>query len=450
MQSSGDSPGVTVGNAPEYLIQHIDIIRAYWAVGCDSAVRPQSMFDDPPDRGDGFMYRLERESEALKLVAHLKLGEKEYVRRRAAEMLGNITTIHDPDERTQVVDALVGAVRDDEDDSVRAAAIDALYQRGEEPFDRLIAELSGDEAASTAVLTAWLSAARPEFRLVAATALGRRGATEAVPELVSALTDPDPRVRARAARACGRTDDPRVVEPLSERLRDDRELVTEAAANALGRIGTERALEALVPLVRADEASLRLIAVDELGQFGSVKPIVVLIRALDDPSETVQRTAMLSLLELLTAAPDGEAEAARRTVLEQLRRVDVDATVPSLVDIAADGRRDRYRHTALWLLSRVAGERYRERVLDCLVDTLDDDDELAAKLAANGLMHNQCPELEKRLRVYLNRERGSPASRRRAQAVLDEMCDGDAGELVTNGVNYTYVDSPADYTDHNG
>lgn len=412
------------------------------------------MFNDPSDTGDTFMYRLERESAALKLVAHLKLGEKVYVRRRAAEMLGNIGTIHDPDERTQVVDALITAVRADDDDSVRAAAIDALYQRGEESFDRLIAELSGVEMSdstdrlATELLAEWLSADHPEFRLVAATALGRRGATGAVPELIAALSDPDPRVRARAARTCGRTDDPRVVEPLSERLTDDRTMVAEAAANALGRIGTERALEALVPLTRADTESLRLVAVDELGQFGSAKPMVVLIRALEDPSETVQRTAVLSLLELLTTVPTDEAERVRRTVLEQLRRVDVDTTVPSLVDVVTEGRRERYRHTAIWLLSRVAGERYRERVLDCLVETLDDPDELAAKLAANGLTHNQCPELEKRLRVYLNREQGSEVSRRRAEAVLDEICDGDSGQLVTTGVNYTYVDHPADYTDH--
>jgi len=414
------------------------------------------MFNDPSDTGDTFMYRLERESEALKLVAYLNRGEKAYVRRRAAEMLGNISTIHDPNERTQVVEALINAVQHDDDDGVRAAAIDALYQRGEESFDRLIAELSGMEMGEsteqtvTQFLAAWLSADHPEFRLVAATALGRRGATGAVPELIGALTDPDPRVRARAARACGRTEDPHVVEPLSERLTDDRQLVKEAAANALGRIGSERALEALVPLARADEESLRLAAVDELGNFGSIKPVVVLIRALEDRSEKVQRAAMLSLLELLTTTPVESAERVRRTVLEQLQRVDVSATVPSLVDVVSDGRREGYRHTAIWLLSRVADERHRSVVTDCLVEVLDDPDETAAKLAASGLTQNPCPELEKRLRVYLNREQGSEASRVRAQAVLDEICDGDAGELVTTGVDYTYVDSPADYTEQNG
>jgi len=414
------------------------------------------MVDDPSDTGDTFMYRLERESEALKLVAHLKRSEKVYVRRRAAEMLGNLSTIRNPDERTRVVEALITAVQEDDDDSVRAAAIDALYQRGEESFDRLIAELSGvaadeaSEAVATRVLADWLSADHVEFRLVAATALGRRGATGAVPELVGALTDPDPRVRARAARACGQSDDPRVVDPLSDRLTDDRTMVKEAAANALGRIGTERALEALVPLTRASEESLRLVAVDELGNFGSVKPVVVLIRALDDRSETVQRAAMLSLLELLTTAPTGEAEGLRRTVLEQLRRVDVSATVPALLDVATDGRREGYRHTAIWLLSRVADERHRSTVIEHLVDMLDDPDEIAAKLAANGLVENRCPELEKTLRVYINRERGSPESQARAEAVLDEICDGDTGELVTTSVDYTYVDDPADYTEQNG
>src|SRR6056297_3560132 len=128
------------------------------------------MVDDPSDTGDTFMYRLERESEALKLVAHLKRSEKVYVRRRAAEMLGNLSTIRNPDERTRVVEALITAVQEDDDDSVRAAAIDALYQRGEESFDRLIAELSGveadeaSEAVATRVLADWLSADHVEFR----------------------------------------------------------------------------------------------------------------------------------------------------------------------------------------------------------------------------------------------------------------------------------------------
>ena len=74
---------------------------------------------------------------------------------------------------------------------------------------------------------------------------------------------------------------------------------------------------------------------------------------------------------------------------------------------------------------------------------------MAAKLAANGLTELACPELEKRLRVYLNREQGSEPSRARARDVLDTICDGEAGELVTTGVDYTYVDSPADYTDQN-
>ena len=412
------------------------------------------MFDDESDTGDTFLYKLERESEALKLVAHLKLSEKPYVRKRAAVMLGNINEIHDPDDRQQVVEALVTAVRSDEDDEVRAAAIDALYQRGEESFDYLIAELSGmelpeSERTATGLLAEWLSAERPEFRMVAATALGRRDASGAVRELVGALTDRDARVRVRATQACGQLDDPRVVEPLSERLSDERQRVREAAANALGNIGTERALRELVPVTQADSESLRLIAVDELGQFGSVKPIVVLVRALDDDSTTVQRAAMLSLVELLTTASADDAERVRETVLEQLARVDVQETVPPLLEIATDGTRASHRQTAVWLLSRIAGDRHRGTAIDALVGLLDEDDEVLARLAKEGLTELRSPELEKRLRVYLNREEGTERSRERAQAVLDEICDGSSGELVRTGVDYTYVDDPADYTEQN-
>ena len=410
------------------------------------------MFNNDSDPGDTFLYELERESEVLKLVAHLKLSEKEYVRRRAAEMLGNISTIHDPNERQQAVEALVTAVQEDDSDSVRAAAIDALYQRGEESFDYLLSELSemtlseASDRTATGLLATWLRADQPEFRLVAATALGRRDATSAAPELVGALTDPDPRVRARAATACGQLADPRVVEPLSERLTDDRQTVREAAANALGAIGTDRALRELVPLTQADDETLRLIAVDELGQFGSVKPVVVLTEALDDTSSAVQRAALLSLLELLTGASADAAERTRRTVVEELRRADVSETVPALLDIVRDGQRSQYRHTAIWVLSRVAADRHRSDVIDCLVKRLDDPDDVTAKLAADGLRELPCPELEKRLRVYLSREQGSETARERARDILDTICDGESGELVTTAVDYTYVDNPADYT----
>lgn len=414
------------------------------------------MFNDGSDGEETFLYRLERNSEVLKLIAHLKRSEKAYVRRRAATMLGNISEIPDPDERQQAVKALVNTVKTDEDDGVRAAAIDALYQRGEESFDYLVAELAGlelsesTERTATRLLTKWLSADYLEFRMVAATALGERGATAAVPELVSALSDPDPRVRTRAAQACGQLSDPRVVAPLSECLSDDRQQVREAAANALGAIGTDRALEELIPVTQADEEALRLVAVDELGQFGSVKPVVVLVDALGDSSSTVQRAAMLSLLELLTTASTEERELVRGTVVEELTRTDVQATVPALLDIAADGTRRAYRQTAIWLLSRITGDRFRSEVIDCLLSVLDESDEETARLVETVLPELRSPELEKHLRVYLSRERGSEAARDRARAVLDEICDDSSGELVTTGVDYTYVDSPADYTNQNG
>ncbi|EMA31526.1 MULTISPECIES: HEAT repeat domain-containing protein [Haloarcula] len=410
------------------------------------------MLNDESDDNETFLYKLERESEVQKLIAHLKRSKKTYVRRRAATMLGNISEIPDSNERRQAAKALVSAVKTDEDDSVRAAAIDALYQRGEEAFDYLVAELAemelseATERTVTGLLTEWLSADRLEFRMVAATALGERGATAAVPDLVRALTDPAPRVRTRAAQACGRLSDLRAVSPLSERLSDDRQQVREAAANALGAIGTDRALAELVPITQADEETLRLTAVDELGQFGSVKPVVVLVDALDDNSSTVQQAAMLSLLELLTTASSEELELIRGTVVDELARTDVQATVPALLDIATDGTRRRYRQTAIWLLTRITGDRYRSEVIDCLLSALNDVDEETAKLAEAVLPELRCPELEKRLRVYLSRERGSEDAQDRVQTVLDEICDGSSGELVTTGVDYTYVDSPADYT----
>jgi HEAT repeat protein len=411
------------------------------------------MSNNPSNSENAFSVK--RESKPLNLVAHLKPIEKVYVRRRAAEVLGNLSSLSNPDERQQVLDGLVTTIKTDDDDEVRAAAIDALYQHGQAEFEYLISELSEtsffESADRTAVqvLKELLKSDTPEFRMVATSALGRQDTDEVAPEVVQALDDTDPRVREQAAWACGHLDDPRVVEPLSKRLYNDRPIVAKAAASALGDIGTKGALDELVQLTQADEESVQVAAVNELAKFSSVKPVVALVEALNDHSTKVNQAALLSLLDLLSNAPAERAEQIRQTAIEQLERADVSETVPSLIGIIETNQRNHYVRTAIWLLSRIAGETHRTAVVDCLVDTLNDPDGVTATLAASSLKNLAGPELEKRLRAYLTKEKGTEASRAKVKDILNEICDDSSGELVTTGVEYTYVSDPSDYSSHN-
>lgn len=414
------------------------------------------MIDDEPQRDTAFLYELARDAETTELVGYLKRGRTAQVRRRAAEVLGDLADSPTYETEDEVVEALIQTVQEDEDDSVRARAADSLYRHGEESFARLVERMSDVEVdmaddpdwVVSRTLVDWLEGDYPEFRMVAAAALGRVGDETALSALMEALTDPDPRVRVQAVRSCGLIGDTRCVPALADRLDDPTQRVKREATNALGSIGTTEALKALVPVARAEEESIRRMAIDELGKLGSLEPVVVLLRALKDDSKSIQRAAMLSLIRLFVEAPPEQTEEVRETVAEQLDALDTDAVTPQLVDILAESQRLAVRRNAAWLLGRVANAdtHVQEELYDCLIDTLDDDDEMTADLAGMALTQVPSDELERRLHILVEDEDTPDDVVERAEAVLEEIGSDLSQELVTNAVDYTYVRDPADYT----
>lgn len=403
-----------------------------------------------------FLYELVRDSKTSELVAYLRRGSSPVVRRRAAEVLGDFAEKFDEDTTEELVRALVEAACEDDDDSVRARAIDSLYRQGEETLERLVREMSDvDDEAMPDLTTAhlledWITADHPEFRMVAATALGQSDDGQSLSALVRATTDPDPRVRARAVQSCGQIGHDRCVEPLRDRLDDSRRTVREEAVRALGAVGSEAALQSLIPVTQADDESLRRAAVEELGQFGNLDPIVVLTKALTDDTDSVQRAALLSLVQLFVEAPKARSQYVRDAVAEQLLSADTRAVVPHAVDMVTESQRAVVRHNAAWLLGHVADpeadDEQREAVYDCLIDALDAPDDKTAQLAAASLAELGSDELERRLQILVKDEDTPADVTERAEAVLEEIGGSLAGEVVTNGVDYTYVRDPADYT----
>ncbi|MFB6122638.1 MAG: HEAT repeat domain-containing protein [Haloferacaceae archaeon] len=414
------------------------------------------MFEGQSEADTAFLYELARNSKTSELVAYLRRGSSPAVRRRAAEALGDLSDDPNQDTTEELVRALVETACEDDDDGVRARAIDALYRHGEEALERLVREMSASDAeerpdrATSKLLREWIEADHPEFRMVAATALGQHRDKQSLSALVRATTDPDPRVRMRAVQSCGLLGHERCVKPLRDRLDDPRHIVREEAVRALGAIGSEAALEALIPVARDDEESIRRAAVEELGQFGSIDPVLVLVRALADDTDSVQRAALLSLVQLFVDAPEARSQYVRDTVAEQLSSADTRAVVPHAIDMLTESQRAVVRHNAAWLLGYVADpeadDDQREAVYDCLIDALGATDDRTAKIAAASLAQLGSDELERRLQILVKDEDVPTDVTERAETVLEEIGGTLAGEVVTNAVDYTYVVDPADYT----
>lgn len=413
------------------------------------------MFDNEPTDAS-FLYELARESDTTEIVGYLKNSDDPVIRARAAEILGDFSDVPQEFRYEELVRELVSTALEDENERVRAMAVDALYRHGQDSLERLIDELSERDIQNAPdwviaeTLLEWLDSEHPEFRLVAATALGDIGDEQVVPELVELFDDPDARVRSRAVRSCGMIGDERCIEPLKTRLEDRRGMVRKEAAFALSDIGTEQALGALVPVARASDEQLRQIAVEALGQFTNLKPLVVLVQALDDSAPAVRRTAAVSLIELFADAPADRAQQIRSTVASQLEEVESVDVVPPLIDILDESTRWAIRRNAIWLLGRVANEDHEQAIVETLIDALDDEDTTSAQLAASTLVDLgedlDASELEKHLRLYVQNEQGSETARHRAEYVVEQISPDVESELVSTGVDYTYVREPADYT----
>lgn len=403
-----------------------------------------------------FLYELARDSETSEIVGYMKNSDDPVIRARAAEILGDFAELPRQFQEAEINRELVNTALNDDNVRVRAMAIDALYRHGEGGLERLIDELSDRDIGAAPdwviaeTLIEWLNSDHAEFRLVGATALADYGGEHVVDDLIERFEDPDARVRQRAIRTAGLLGDGRCVEPLKERLEDPRGMVRTEAATALANLGSDAALEALIPVARANDEELRHIAVDALGGFANLKPLVVLIKALEDRSGRVQRTAAVSLIELFATTPGDRAEEIRHTVATQLERVDPDAILPTLVDLCEESRRWRVRRNAIWLLGELATESHDEAVIDCLIAALETDDMLPAQLATAALIdldeRFEGEKLDKKLRLYILDERSSSLGEKRAQFVLDQISPDIEREVVNTGVDYTYVREPADYT----
>ncbi|WP_049936743.1 HEAT repeat domain-containing protein [Haloplanus natans] len=363
------------------------------------------------------LYQLEKDRDVDALLDHLKLSDSASIRKRAAEILGDVV-----DDEPQAVDALVRTAKNDDDEAVRGAAIDALDAIGGEAIERLVAEMAGVDADGADWVRAeafveTLSADRPELRMAAANALRRLGDAGALPALVEALEDPNPRVRTRAARACGAVGDERAAKALGARLDDPVGRVRREAADALASIG---ALSPLLDAVDDENDEVRYAAVMALGGYQGSAAIDPLIGALDDDSDVVRRAAVFSIVELLAAAPTEQSHRIRETVVDRLGSADRSVVDP-LVELLEESNQPRERRNVAWLLGRVADDEGYADAVEALVGALDAADGTTAQFAATSLVHLDGEAVEDELLDLLEDPDPSDAARSKAVFVLGKV-----------------------------
>jgi HEAT repeat protein len=182
------------------------------------------------------------------------------VRWKAAEALSKIGA--------PAVEALIGALRNAEDDVRWKAAIALGEIRDKRAVDPLILLLCDDDRF---------------VKSHAALALGAIG-EPAVNPLIRCLREGDGNLRWGAAIALGKIRDPRAIEPLIRALADKYENVRAEAASSLASIG-KPALDPLVRFLKFSDGPLRLEVVNALGELHDTAAIHPLMQMLWNADE---------------------------------------------------------------------------------------------------------------------------------------------------------------------
>lgn len=402
------------------------------------------------------------EADIPELCRLLHTDERPAIRRNAAKALGSLARSTKEYGAARILDELTKAVLTDSNAAVRAEAINALYLHDRAQIDRLAEtiyeaiERDRDDIDPEAFFLQWLTADRPEFRLVAAAGIEILDDEGLRSDLKEAFRDADRRVQSRAIEAYGRIGEQADVDPLEAMLRTDDPMVRRAAASALAEIDTEPALEVLLSVIEADDDELRRIAVEQIYRLDRPRTAAVLAEAVQDRSNAVRTRAIVSLIKLYTTGTsvrpaevrdhliDGEEPSKMAELAELLAEI--------LTEPRADtgGKRSDIERQAVWLLGEIADLVNRDDIQCHLVDALKNSDETVADIAAAYLRRFEGKELEAELRATSADPDVGPETRQQAASILDTIKQNIASDIDERSIEYTYVRRPTDYTDKHG
>ncbi|NET06988.1 MAG: TIR domain-containing protein [Symploca sp. SIO2B6] len=334
---------------------------------------------------------------AISLINKALEDQHYYVRRRAADALGNIGT-------EAAVPALIRAL-EDEDSDVRVTAAETLGKIGSQAaIDALISALEaqdysvrwsaasalgkiGSEAAIIALIRT-LEAQDYSVRESVASALGDIGSEAAIPALISALEAQDYSVRWRAAEALGKIGSEAAIPALIRTLEAQDYSVRWRAAEALGKIGSEAAIPALIRTLEAQDYSVRWRAAEALGKIGSEAAIPALIRTLEAQDYSMRESAADTLgkigseaaIPALIRTLEAQDYSMRRRAAEALGKIGTEAAITALIRVLEDENYSMGESAASAL-----GKIGTEAAIPALIRTLEAQDSLVRGSAASAL-----------------------------------------------------------------
>ncbi|NQU24149.1 MAG: HEAT repeat domain-containing protein [Candidatus Nealsonbacteria bacterium] len=212
-----------------------------------------------------------------------------------------------------------------------------------------------------------------------------------LPELLTALADPDVRVRRHVADVLTRIEDRRAVTALLVALDDKDTEVRQGVAIALGRPGLTDAVEPLMKVLRSDESPfVQAIAASELGDIGSPKAVPLLVEILASPRRGVwtRECAARALgnfreepvFEPLVAALKDDQADVREAAAEGLGRL----RDPRAADVLIAALKDKdpdVRESAAGAMGAVRNE----KTLPALIAAMQNHDAAESRAAASAL-----------------------------------------------------------------
>lgn len=398
------------------------------------------------------LYQLEREKNIEKLIETIQSSDNKSIRKRAIEIVGNIfesgdyteedliiqsnngsKTLEDEledaeDEGENVIDILLDVIVEDDGKIVRATAVDTLDKHSQESLERVVERLSGEDIqfaadwAAAKTFNKYLKSEKPELRMASAAGLGRVGDNRFIDDLINRLTDEDPRVRKRAVIACGRVGDPSAVEPLESLFHKEKSMkVKRTIPYALGEIGNGGSMKVLIDISENDSESVRREVANALGEYGSIEAVDTLVKYLKDPYEPVRRTAIFSMVKILSNANAEQSHKIREKTADELEDATSSEVIPPLTDILTEASQAPQRRNSAWLLGRIVGTQHRSEVRSALIEALDDDDNMTAQFAVTSLTKLNDPHLESDLLRIIDDDEKSHDARKKSLFALGKI-----------------------------
>ena len=255
----------------------------------------------------------------------------------------------------------------------RAVAVDALVRRGARAMPALLSVLGRDASEDAAGDDDDGDEKHDQARRAAAAALGRLGASAAVPALL-ALLDGAPDVAVVAAGALGHIGDRRAFEPLLAQLDHPHPALRQVAVAALNSIGHPEMPARLPALLAHESARVRESAARIAGYFGDAALLEPMLAACADREESVRRTAVEQLPRFddprawtaIGAALEHESPGVRAAAARALGHAPADEALPRLRRACTD--RDPWvRYYAARALGHFGHPEARDALLDLAI-----------------------------------------------------------------------------------